>query len=82
LCAINVLLKCDSIFKKTLTKKISPSIKEHYKTIQSDDLDNECALRPKKKSYMLSKIQPDATTNKFKKYSSVYNYSSIQFNKS
>lgn len=31
---------------------------------------------------MLAKIQPDVTTSKFKKYSSVYNYSSIQFNKS
>ena len=31
---------------------------------------------------MLSKIQPDITTNKFKKYSSVYNYSSTQFDKS
>ena len=31
---------------------------------------------------MLNRIQPDITTNKFKKYSSVYNHSSIQFNKS
>lgn len=37
----------------------------------------------KKKSYVLqSNLQSDLTTNKFKKYSQAYHYSSIEFNKS
>ena len=69
-----------------LNQKKSPAIhlKQHYQTLQSKGADEE--IHPdqgmKKKSYALNNLQPDVTTNKFKKHSHSYTHSSIEFNKS
>ena len=72
------------IFNKTFPKKQAAIVlKNHYQTIQSKEYEEDRhEQRLKKKSYMLSNLQPDITTNKFKKHSHTYNQSSIQFNKS
>jgi hypothetical protein len=36
----------------------------------------------KKKSYLLSALQPESTANKFKKYSHTHNLTSMELNKS
>ena len=82
LCAINVLLKGEAMFTRTLpTRRQTGNVsKDHYQTVQTEVEVRE--PRIKKKSYMVSNLEPDVTKNKFKKHSGIYNQSSIQFNKS
>lgn len=85
LCGINTLIKWEEVFNKNIVKK-SPqlNIKTYFQTLQPNQIEEDRPEhRMKKKSYVLqSNLQSDLTTNKFKKYSQAYHYSSIEFNKS
>jgi|688.fasta_scaffold338592_2 hypothetical protein len=76
--------------KKVLKKASSlRHLKQHYQTLQPKESDEFIRqdVKPaiKKKSYMLSMLRPEPTTNKFKKHSNntnSHNFSSIDLNKS